>query len=239
VPFLVLGCVGVLVTGLLLPHRMVVVRNRQDSSLPSAFRMMRTSLRDQWVRAAVILVLVSGVGTRSVLLLVPLHLGSNGLSAVTIGLIISVGSLIFLFVSAVTARIGDRAVTARSAALGLILAGMVFLLPIASLATAPLILFMYLRWITAAPLATITYPLAVNGAERATLQQGAVLGLVNATWSLSSSLGPIIVAGVAQWLGTRGAFAGVCIGFASAGTILLLPHARATAARDATPTTMP
>jgi predicted MFS family arabinose efflux permease len=225
-PFLVVGCAGVLLTVLLLPHRAMAVRDHQGSSFPAAVRTMRTSLRERWVLAAVILVLLSGVGTRSVLLLVPLHLGSNGLSAATIGWIISLGSAIFLVVSAATARMGDRVVTARNAALGLILAGLVFLVPIASLATVPLILFMYMRWVTAAPLATITYPLAVNGAERAALQQGAVIGLVNLVWSLSSSLGPIIVAALAQWVGTRGAFASVCFGFVAAGTFLLLPSAR-------------
>jgi MFS family permease len=226
-PFLVVGCAGVLLTGLLLPHRRVAVLNRQGSPLPAAVRAMRSSLREQWVLAAVVLVLLSGVGTRSVLLLVPLHLGSNGLSAASIGWIISVGSLIFLLVSAATARIGDLAVTPRNAAFGLVVAGIVFLLPIASLATVPLVVFMYLRWITAAPLATITYPLAVNGAERAALQQGAVIGLVNGVWSLSSSLGPIIVAALAQWVGTRGAFASVCVGFVTAGLALLLSQARA------------
>jgi len=63
----------------------------------------------------------------------------------------------------------------------------------------------------------LAMPLAVEGAERAGIGRGAVLGIVNASWALAATIGPILAGAIADAAGARTAYAGgIALGVAGA-----------------------
>jgi MFS family permease len=53
----------------------------------------------------------------------------------------------------------------------------------------------------------VGYPLSADGADRAGLGHGLVLGLVNLIWGVGAVVGPVAGAAVADALGDRAAYA--------------------------------
>ena len=229
-PFVAMSVAAVLVTVLLAraPAARAIDRSRQR--LLPALRALRSA---HTVRSALLLIALVGSIMGVVQLLVPLRLGENGLSPGEIGAVFSASSAVWIVVSGLVARRGDRAVRVQVAGVGLLLLGGVFLLPLATLSTTAVVAFVLLRSGFGAPLSTIVYPLSETGARAVDVGGGIVLGVMNAAWGGAAVVAPLVAGALAQTVGERWTF-GVVVGLClAAGSWMLLSDRRATRAAAA------
>src|SRR5438094_360955 len=127
---------------------------------------LRAVRRDEFVLGGLALLMLLGFVSGGVNLLVPLHLRANGVSAGAIGLVFSAASGLFTVVSAVVARLGERAVSLKTGGVSALLLGLSILLLVASGSTAAAVAFVLLRAPFWAVMDTIVYPLGAAGAHR-------------------------------------------------------------------------
>jgi len=168
---------------------------------------LRTSLGESLITASVIMILVVAVVGGALQLLVPLHLSSLGLDRAGIGIVYSVGAVLGGAAVVVTARVGDRVgrvplAAWACAALALLVA--LFALPAG--------LGVFVALVIAASgvqsiLYAVGYPLSTDGADRAQLGHGFVLGVVNLMWGVGAVVGPLAGSRLADWEGTRASYA--------------------------------
>ncbi len=178
--------------------------------------------RDRIVLASCVVMVLIGMLNGGVNLLAPLGLERNGLSAGATGVVFSASSVVFVLVSVVLTRSGARVVSLRVVGLGALLYGATTLLAVADTSTAAIVAFMLLRAPFWATISTLSYPLGARGAARADLGRGAVMGLLNLVWGLSSTLGPILAGATAEAAGYRWAFAALVLLAGAVGAWLLL-----------------
>jgi predicted MFS family arabinose efflux permease len=220
VPFVVYGATAAVCTVALAAVRGADAG--RGSRNESVVQTLRAGRREPLIAGAIAMVLASGLANGTTNLLVPIGLDEHGFSPARIGLVFAGMAGLFVVVSMLVARQGDALVRIRVAALGLLATAVVLVVPASSGATGALIAFVFLRVLLAwAPLATITYPLAVAGARTAVVSVGAIVGVVNVAWSLSSSLGPLGAGALADVAGPRATFAAVACAFALVAIILL------------------
>jgi MFS family permease len=178
------------------PHR--------QTGLASA---LRASLGDSLIAASVTMILVVAVVGGALQLLVPLHLASLGLDRSGIGLVYSGGAVLGGAVVIVTARVGDRVgrvPLAASACAALALLVALFALPVGLGAFVVLVIIVSG---VQSILYAVGYPLSTDGADRAQLGHGLVLGLVNLMWGVGAVIGPLAGSRLAHWQGTRASYA--------------------------------
>jgi MFS family permease len=178
--------------------------DERESSLRPA---MRAAAREQWIAVSLGLIALVALVGGTLQVLMPLHLGDEGVSQSALGLLYAVGALLGAITITITGRISDRRgrlPIARIACplLGLVVA--VLLLPLGTVAFAAML-------VVIAPVQSVLYgvgyPLGADGADRAGLGHGLVLGLVNLIWGVGAVVGPIAGAAVADALGDRAAYA--------------------------------
>jgi MFS family permease len=140
-------------------------------------------------------------------LLVPLHLSSLGVDRSGIGLVYSVGAVLGGGAVVITARVGDRvgrvplaagacaALAVLTAAFALPAGIRVFVGLVIACSAAQSILY------------AVGYPLSTDGADRARLGHGVVLGVVNLMWGIGAVVGPVAGSRLADWQGTRASYA--------------------------------
>jgi MFS family permease len=168
---------------------------------------LRASLGESLITASVGMILVVALVGGALQLLVPLHLSSLGVNRSGIGLVYSVGAVLGGTAVVITARVGDRVgrvplAAGACAALALLTAS--FTLP------AGIGVFVGLVIACSAAqsiLYAVGYPLSTDGADRARLGHGVVLGVVNLMWGVGAVAGPIAGSRLADWGGTRASYA--------------------------------
>ena len=156
--------------------------------------------------AALAIVVVAGIVYGMTSLLAPLELHAGGMSTGEIGAAFAVVSVIYVLASIGAVSAGRRIVrvpVALFAAL-LAMAGLV----LGGLSTAPLVVIALLvaSFSGRAVIWTVAYPLGSDGARRAGIGVGVVLGLVNAVSALVNFLVPLAAGTMAGSVGYRGAF---------------------------------
>ena len=228
VPFLVIGAVGAVVTAALLLSDPGTSLERTQRPLLGTLRAAR---RDELVLGGVALLMLLGFVSGGVNLLVPLHLRANGVSAGAIGLVFSAASGLFTVVSAVVARLGERAVSLKTGGVSALLLGLSILLLVASGSTAAAVAFVLLRAPFWAVMDTIVYPLGAAGAHRASLGRGAVMGLINLAWGVAATVGPLAAGALAQSAGERWGYGMLIASCAATGT-WMLSRSRTTSAAN-------
>lgn len=157
--------------------------------------------RDRFLVAGFVLMIVVGLVNGSVNLLVPLQLEANGLSPGTIGLVISSASAVFVAVSVVVTRMGGRAMSLGLAAWGALVYGLLLAVPVVSVATAAVVVFVVLRSPAWGVVSTLSFPFGSHGAERARIGQGTIMGLLNVVWGASNTVGPLLAGAVTDAAG--------------------------------------
>jgi MFS family permease len=181
------------------------------------------------VLGGVVLLAFGGLVSSIVNLLVPLQLDDNGVSGGIIGLCWSIAAVAFLAASALVTRSGARAVRLGFGALALLgLAGLLSVLAV-STATPTLVAFLVLRAPLLAVVFTTAYPLGAVGAVHAAIGRGAVMGLMNAAWGVTTTVGPLAGGAIADHVGAGAAFGVVAALTAGAATVLLAGGTRAAA----------
>ena len=147
---------------------------------------LRASLGESLITASVVMIMVVAVVGAALQLLVPLHLSSLGIDRTGIGLVYSVGAVLGAGAVVTTARVGDRVgrvPLAAGACAALAVLTALFALP------AGLAVFVVLVVAAAAVqsiLYAVGYPLSTDGADRAQLGHGVVIGVVNLMWGVGA-----------------------------------------------------
>ncbi len=137
--------------------------------------------------ATVLLGFVGGMGN----LLGSLRLSENGLSPSGIGVLFSVGALVWIAVAPLAGRLGEQRSHVALTALGCALLGAAWLVPVADRSTVAIAAFLLASAAGRAGLNTFSYLLAGSGAASAGVGRGAVIGLVNLSWGIAAVVGPL------------------------------------------------
>jgi MFS family permease len=123
-----------------------------------------------------------------------------------IGWLFSIGAILGSFAIYATGRLGDRVGRPPIAFWdSLILAGAVAALAL-SLSTGVAALLLVAIWPIQSVLYGVGYPLSTDGADRAGVGHGLVLGLVNLVWGAGALVGPVVGGGIAELAGDSTAF---------------------------------
>jgi MFS family permease len=206
-------------------------------ALPTGHRALRDVVRavgdERLVIAGLVLMLVGSTASAVVNLLVPLRLDANGLSQTAIGVAFSAASAVFLLSSATMTRLGDRAATAVAGGVAaLVVAAALTGLAMAT-ATALVVALLVLRTAAMAVAYTASLPLAVAGARRSGIGEGAVIGLLNVAWSGAAVAAPVAAGALAQTAGDSAAYLAAAAVCAAGGAVLLTARIAGAGARAA------
>jgi predicted MFS family arabinose efflux permease len=161
------------------------------------------SRRDPYITVALLLQLVAGGMVIGNALLIPLQLNDNGLSSAQIGAVFSSVGAVGVAVGLAVNRLGERAARPGLGVICLGLLGATTAVPVISASTAALILYLVLSLVPLTVVSTIPYALAGEGALRAEVPPGAVVGGANTAWAISGTLAPLVGGAIAQAFGYR------------------------------------
>ncbi|MDX6620272.1 MAG: transporter, family, tetracycline resistance protein [Gaiellales bacterium] len=164
--------------------------------------------------ATVLLGFVGGMGN----LLGSLRLSENGLSPSGIGVLFSVGALVWIVVAPLAGRLGEQRSHVALTAVGCALLGGAWLVPVADHSTTAIAAFLLASMAGRAGLNTFSYLLAGSGAESAGAGRGAVIGLVNLSWGVAAVIGPLAASAAHGTIDDRvtfGVIAALCLTVAS------------------------
>jgi MFS family permease len=217
-PFLVVGVAAALATVFLVVAAPAATGEVTRQRLRE---MLAAAGRDRLVLAGIAIIVLIGLVGGGVNLLVPLQLRENDVSAGEIGLLFSAASAVYTVVSAVVARLGDRAATLRIGGVAALLTGLSLVLVFASSSTLAAVAFILLRAPFWSTMDTIIYPLAAAGAHRSALGRGSVMGLLTVGWAAASTIGPPLAGGIADLFGARAAYAVMIAACGACGVWLL------------------
>jgi MFS family permease len=220
-------------------------------------RGVAVAARERWVMVSLLVItLVATVGG-TVQVLMPLRLDDGGIGPLVsahladvglhvsmstqeaIGWLFSLGAILGSVAIYVTGRLGDRVGRPPIAfwdSLVLSAAVAALALPFSTGAAAVLLV---ITWPIQSVLYGVGYPLSTDGADRAGVGHGLVLGLVNLVWGAGALVGPVVGGGIAQLAGDRVAFlvmAAACVLCAAAiRWTIMAPSSRAEAPAPSSP----
>lgn len=231
-----------LMAGLALVPTALLTLERGESTWITHRRPLREALtvarRDAAMLGAITLMLLIGVVNGSVNLLAPLELRANGLSAGEIGLWFSISSVVFFVGTIAATRLGRSRDLLGLAGVAAACYGAWLIVPLSSGATAALLVFLVARAPFWATCSTLAYPLGGVGASRTAIGHGAVMGLLNLSWGLANTIGPLLAGAVADAAGLRVAYL-PALALAAASAVFILALARRPAPAAETVTTVP
>ena len=167
------------------------------------------ALRDRLVVTSLVLMALGGMIGGAVNLLVPLELHRDGVTAAGIGAAFAASAVLFIGISAGVAHVGDRAVRASVGAAACAFAAAIMLIPLASTASASVVVFLLARGPVSAVLYTVTFPLGAVGGREAGIGVATVAALLNIVWAASMLVAPVAAGAVSQAAGDRAAYAAV------------------------------
>ena len=164
--------------------------------------------------ATVLLGFVGGMGN----LLGTLRLSENGLSPSGIGVLFSIGALVWIVVAPLAGRMGEQRSHVALTAIGCALLGGAWLVPVADRSTLAITAFLLASSAGRAGLNTFSYLLAGTGAQSAGAGRGTVIGLVNLSWGVAAVIGPLAASAAHGNIDERipfGVIAALCLGVAA------------------------
>ena len=176
--------------------------------------------------ATVLLGFVGGMGN----LLGSLRLSENGLSPSGIGVLFSIGALVWIAVAPLAGRMGEQRSHVALTAFGCALLGAAWLVPVADRSTVAIAAFLLASAAGRAGLNTFTYLLAGSGAASAGAGRGAVIGLVNLSWGIAAVVGPLAASEAHGHIDERVPFAIIAALCLAVATLMLTGSARQLAA---------
>lgn len=203
-PFWALGAVALVMTLVLLIIPSTVGREPEPS--PPLADMLRAAGADHLMLTSIVLTLAVSMMWMTADLLVPLRLDDHGFSAADIGLALSLASVAFIGMSALTARHADRYATIRIAAVWTLAMGAGIAVAALTSSTPGTLAFLAIGGASSGVLIAITYPLGVIGARRGHFSVAVVGALLNMVWAGSGLIGPAAGGAVSQAFGDQAAF---------------------------------
>ena len=179
-------------------------------------------LRSPVMLSALALLLLGVLVDVMVSLLVPLQLDENGLSAGTIGAILSAGGVLYLLSAIVAVRNAERIVNLRAAGI----VSFAIALPLVPLALSSSNAWQatgaITRGLALGVCFTVAFPLGALGATAMGVGLGAANGALMLSSGLANAVGPIGSERVAEAIGTTWTFGGLAIACAAAGALMLV-----------------
>jgi MFS family permease len=172
---------------------------------------LRTAGSDRLIAISLLVILLVALVGGTLQVLMPLHLGDHGMSQSTLGLLYAGGALLGAISITTTGRAGDRIGRLPIARITcVVLAGATAIL------TLPLGTALFATMLVAiipvqSVLYGVGYPLSADGADRAGLGHGLVLGLVNVIWGVGAVIGPVVGAALAVHAGDRATYATLAV----------------------------
>jgi MFS family permease len=186
-------------------------RAERSADAPEPSRPVRGAHRNRMVvyamLATVLLGFVGGVGN----LLGSLRLSDNGLSPSGIGVLFSIGALVWIVVAPLAGRMGEQRSHVALTAVGCALLGGAWLVPVADSSTLAIAAFLLASSAGRAGLNTFSYLLAGSGAQSAGAGRGAVIGLVNLSWGVAAVIGPLAASAAHGSIDERVPFAVIAV----------------------------
>ncbi len=203
-PFWVLGAgaLGATVALLVMPSDV----GREPEPGPPLAEMLKAAGGDHTMLASVVVTLAVSMLWMTADLLVPLRLDEHGFSAEGIGLALSLASVAFIGMSALTARHADRYATVRHAAAWTFVMAAGLAVAAVSTSIAGTLIFLAIAGASSGVLIALTYPLGVIGARRSGFSVAVVGAVLNMVWAGSGLIGPAAGGAVSQAYGDRVAF---------------------------------
>jgi MFS family permease len=172
---------------------------------------LRAAAGDRLIGISLLVILLVSIVGGALQVLLSLQLDDLGATRSAIGLYFSLAAVLGAVAIVLSARAGDRVGRVRlagwtSAALAAATALLLLPLPLGGFA-ALLILIGPLQSI----LYGVGYPLGADGADRAHLGHGLVLGVINLAWGIGAIVGPAAGANLADAAGDRASYAALTI----------------------------
>ena len=167
---------------------------------------LRAAVSEPMIMTSLIVIALVALVGGTLQVLLPLHLGAEGLSQSALGWLYAAGAVMGSVSIALTGRLGDRIgrlPVARVDCLVLAAATAVLMLPLRVAAVA--VMLMLITPVLSV-LYGVGYPMGADGADRAGLGHGLALGLVNLVWGVGAVVGPVAGGAVAGWAGDRVAY---------------------------------
>jgi MFS family permease len=191
-----------------------VERSAPAAPRPAARGAHRNRIVVYAMLATVLLGFVGGMGN----LLGTLRLSENGLSPSGIGVLFSIGALVWIVVAPLAGRMGEQRSHIALTAIGCALLGGAWLVPVADRSTLAITAFLLASSAGRAGLNTFSYLLAGTGARSAGAGRGTVIGLVNLSWGVAAVIGPLAASAAHGNIDERipfGVIAALCLGVAA------------------------
>jgi MFS family permease len=186
-PFAAGGALALPVTVLFALQRSAPLEHPAHAACRPAVGAHRNRMVVYAMLATVVLGFVGGMGN----LLGSLRLSENGLSPSGIGVLFSLGALVWILVAPLAGRMGEQRSHVALTAVGCAMLGGAWLVPVADRSTIAITAFLLASSAGRAGLNTFSYLLAGSGAESAGAGRGAVIGLVNLSWGVAAVIGPL------------------------------------------------
>jgi predicted MFS family arabinose efflux permease len=223
-PFLVAAAPTAVAAAVLVALARRPVDARPGPAVGSLRAVLALALRDERLRASVVLMTLGGAVGGAMHLLVPFALRGEGFSTAGIGAVFTVASVAFIATSTIVARKAARlAHLGLAAALVAVIAADLVVLGIGG-AVLTIAGAIVLRGLLVAALYTIAFPIGLAGGEGVGVGAGAVAGLANMAFAVSAVAGPIVAGAGEQAAGARATYAGFALLSAAAAAALLWPR---------------
>ncbi|MDX6560407.1 MAG: transporter, family, solute carrier family 18 (vesicular acetylcholine transporter), er 3 [Gaiellales bacterium] len=213
-PFAAGAVLALPVTVLFALQRSAPVERPSPTAQPRARGAHRNRIVVYAMLATVLLGFVGGMGN----LLGTLRLSENGLSPSGIGVLFSIGALVWIAVAPLAGRMGEQRSHVALTAVGCALLGAAWLVPVADRSTLAITAFLLASSAGRAGLNTFSYLLAGTGAQSAGAGRGTVVGLVNLSWGIAAVIGPLAASAAHGHIDERipfGVVAALCLAVAA------------------------
>jgi len=213
-PFAAGAALALPVTVFFALQRSAPVERPAAAAEPTARGAHRNRIVVYAMLATVLLGFVGGMGN----LLGTLRLSENGLSPSGIGVLFSIGALVWIVVAPLAGRMGEQRSHIALTAIGCALLGGAWLVPVADRSTLAITAFLLASSAGRAGLNTFSYLLAGTGAQSAGAGRGTVIGLVNLSWGVAAVIGPLAASAAHGNIDERipfGVIAALCLAVAA------------------------
>jgi MFS family permease len=169
-------------------------------------------VRNRGIVAATAAVVVAGLTWSVSYLLVPQELHATGVSAATIGLMLSGAAAVFVVGSTATSAFGTRLIRPKVICFAILASALAFAPGMISSAPLAATAVLVGSAVARSVLWTVCYPLAARGAERTGIGVGVVIGYLQAVWAVTSVISPLAAGSLTGAVSSQTVFALTTVG---------------------------
>jgi MFS family permease len=169
-------------------------------------------VRNRGIVAATAAVVIAGLTWSVSYLLVPQELHATGVSAATIGLMLSGAAAVFVIGSMATSSFGAKLIRPKVIFFAILASALAFAPGMISAAPLAATAVLVGSAVARSVLWTVCYPLAARGAERTGVGVGVVIGYLQAVWAVTSVISPLAAGSLTGSISSQAIFALTTVG---------------------------